>query len=160
MYVTAYGRQKELPLQITNKIGGAYTANDVIGGLLTFTLPPGGSGVLVRWARIVDDDDEKAELTLHLFSSAPSAIADDAAFAPTVADLQKRIGKIVFQVADYETINGNATALLGVGASTDYINIGTVLPNGNLYGYLVCTATPTYTAVTDLHVTLGVWLDG
>jgi hypothetical protein len=155
-----FGRQRELPLAITNKIGGAYSANDVIGGLLTFNVANAGGGGVIRWARVVDDDNEKAELTLYLFNTAPAVIADDAAFAPSVAELKTYIGKILFQAADYETINGNAVAMLGHGASTDYLNLDFTSSDGYIYGYLVCTATPTYTAVTDLHVTLGTWLDG
>jgi len=138
----------------------AYTANDVVGGLITFNVANPGGGGLIRWARVVDDDNEKAELTLYLFDTSPTAILDDAAFAPTVADLKNYVGKVLFEAADYETINGNAVALIGHGVSTDYLNIDFVTTDGNIYGYLVCTGTPTYTAATDLHVTIGVWLDG
>jgi hypothetical protein len=153
-------KQRIVALAITNKIGGAYSANDVIGGLLTFDVHNAGGGGIVRWARLVDDDNEKAELTLYLFNSSPTAILDDAAFAPVVADLKNYIGKILFQAADYETINSNAVALIGHGVSTDFLNIDFTTDSGNLFGYLVATATPTYTAVTDLHISLGLWLDG
>lgn len=154
-----YNRQKIITTALT--VGtDAYTANDVVGGLLTFNVANAGGGGVIRWASIVDDDNEKTELTLYLFSAAPTAIADDAAFAPAIADLKIYIGKILFQAADYETINNNAVALLGHGASTDYLNVDFSTSSGNIYGYLVCTATPTYTAATDLTVVLGVWLDG
>ena len=155
-----YGRQRTIEIAITNKIGGAYSANDVIGGLLTINVANAGGGGIIRWASVVDDDNEKAELTLYLFRAAPTAIADDAAFAPTVADLKNYIGKILFEAADYQTINSNAVAMIGHGVSTDLLNIDFTSLTGFIYGYLVCTATPTYTAVTDLTVLLGLWLDG
>jgi len=154
-----FGRQRVVTAAPT--IGtDAYTANDVIGGLLTFDISNAGGGGIVRWTRIVDDDNEKAELALYLFNELPSTIADDAAFAPTVADLKKMIGKVLIQAADYETINGNAVAIIGRGVSTDDVNIDAPTNTGKLYGYLVCTATPTYSAATDLTVSLGLWLDG
>lgn len=154
-----YNRQKVITASPTIDTN-AYTANDVVGGLLTFDISNAGGGGVVRWARVVDDDNEKAELTLYLFNAAPTTIADDAAFAPVVADLKNYVGKVLFEVADYETINGNAVAMIGHGVSTDLVNIDFPSSSGNLYGYLVCTATPTYTAATDLTISLGVWLDG
>ena len=157
MYI--FGRQKSITTALTVDTN-AYTANDVVGGLLTFNVANAGGGGLIRWASVVDDDNEKAELTLYLFDQAPTAIADDAAFAPAIADLKKYIGKILFEAADYQTINGNAVAMLGHGVSTDFLNIDFNTVDGNIYGYLVCTGTPTYTAATDLTLRLGVWLDG
>lgn len=157
--MTFFGRQRTEAEALTVDTN-AYTANDVVGGLITFNVANAAGSGVIRWARLVDDDNEKAELTLYLFNESPTTIADDAAFAPAIADLKKYIGKILFQAADYETINGNAVAILGHGVSTDYLNIDFTSSDGNLYGYLVCTGTPTYTAATDLHVTLGIWLDG
>jgi hypothetical protein len=153
------GRQKTVEAALTID-DDAYTANDVVGGLITFDVSNAAGSGIVRWARLVDDDNEKAELTLYLFDTSPTAILDDAAFAPVVADLKNYIGKILFEAADYETINSNAVAMIGHGVSTDLLNIDFKTDTGKIYGYLVATATPTYTAVTDLHVSLGVWLDG
>jgi len=136
----------------------AYTANDVIGGLITFDVSNSGGSGIIRWGRVVDDDAEDAELTLYLFDTSPTAILDAAAFAPTIADLKNMIGKILFEAADYEDINSNGIAIRGRGADAVDIDFKTDL--GNIFGYLVCTSTPTYTAVTDLHLTIGVWMDG
>lgn len=137
---------------------GAYSANDVVGGLLTFQLsnvPLAGADPafgFVRVARISDDDNEKASLELHLFREAPTAIADNAAFAPSFADLQKRIGSVAIATGDYVTINSNAQAVKsGIEMEFD-------APDGNLYGYLVATGTPTYTATSDLAIALTVYL--
>lgn len=132
---------------------GAYSAADVVGGLLTFSgaFGPSGVGILNR-VRVVDDANQKAVLTLYLFNDAPSTIADNAAFAPVVADLKKLVAKVAIAADDYTELNSNAVALI------DDIN-DTVLDAGGkgaLYGYLVCTATPTYAATTDVQVQLSI----
>lgn len=137
-----------IAVSVTPTIGtDAYTANDVVGGLLTFDVTGGAiGGGLINSAWVVDDDDEKAALKLYLFDEAPTTIADDAAFEPTAADLKKLVS--VVSISAYTTVNSNAYCVV-----EDINNVFTA-PNGNLYGYLVCTATPTYTAATDLTVKL------
>lgn len=137
---------------------GAYSAGDVVGGLLTFELRPAPvAGVtpcsgFLRIVSVVDDDNEKAACKLHIFRDQPSSIADNAAFAPTVGDLQKRIGVVEIAAADYTTLNSNAQALVS-GIEMEFDSV-----NGNLYAYLVADATPTYTAVTDLTVAITCYL--
>lgn len=150
---------RQLIVQVTLTVDtNAYTANDVVGGLITFNIANVGAGGVVRWARLVDDDNEKAEMNLYLFNSLPSTIADDAAFAPTVADLKKMVGKISFAASEYETINSNAINIQR--GSADGVDIDFYTSGDNIFGYLVAVSTPAYTAATDLHITLGVWLDG
>jgi hypothetical protein len=142
---------------VTVKIGGAYTANDVMGGTLSCDVPQVKGGGYIHAVRLVDDDDEKAVLTLYVFDAAPSTIADDAAHAPTKADWLKCIGAIAIAAADYDASGAEACAFVkGYDQKTgDYI-IFDNLDAGKLYFRLVCTATPTYTAVDDLtlHVCL------
>lgn len=149
--------QKIVPLQIA----GAYTANDVVGGLLSFPVHSAGGGGVIRRLVIADDDNEKAALDLYLFGdgaygiapAAPAAIIDADAFAPVIGDLKKLLDIIHIAAADYVTINNNAYAIKN-DLSIDY-----ALNGENIYGYLVCLATPTYTAVTDLTLELTVWQD-
>lgn len=150
-------QQKEIALALTNKIGSAYSANDVIGGLLTFNVANAAGSGCVRAVRLVDDDNENAAMTLYLFNATPTAFADDAAFAPTVADLKKMIAIIAIAAGNYVTLNSNSVALLQ-GPSGPNVDFTT--STGNIYGYLVCTGTPTYTATTDLHLTLFCQMDG
>lgn len=149
-----YVFDKVIEAQVTPTItAGAYTALDVVGGLLTFNVSsPSGVGILNKLV-IADDDDEKAVLTLYLFNAAPSTIADNASTtgALLIADLKKLVCTISIAAADYKTINSNAYAV-----KEDINNVYKADGKGNLYGYLVCTATPTYTAATDLTLTLSV----
>lgn len=121
-----------------------YAANDVVGGLMTFSVPSAVNGGVLNSALLVDEDDEKAALTLYLFDAEPTTIADQAAFAPTAADLKKLVCTI--GLANYTSINSLAFC------EVPDINQG--FAADTLYGYLVCVATPEYTAVTDLTAKL------
>lgn len=129
---------------------GIYSAADVVGGLLTFDVGSPSGVLLLKSVRIVDDDNEKAACKLWLYNAIPTAFADNEAHAPVVADLKKLVAIVTIAAADFTTINGNAVAL-----EEDLTSMCTTV-NGRLYGYLVCDATPTYTATTDLSITLTV----
>jgi hypothetical protein len=131
---------------------GAYSANDVVGGLLEFPMPRNSSG-FVRGVSISADDGETMACKLHLFVSAPTAFADNAAFAPTFNDLRNRFAQISIAAADYVTINGNTQAVVSTNTSLDFEVQGT-----SVFGYLVCDATPTFAAATDLAIAVTFYL--
>lgn len=151
--ITAYPFSVTVALTVDTN---AYTANDVMGGLLTFAIPGPGNGGFISKIRIIDDDNEKAAVKLFLFNAAPTAIADDAAFAPAVGDLKKMISVVAIAAADYTTINSNAYAIKGDFGNSSQIDF-LASDGGNLYAYLVCDATPTYTAAADLTIVLEGW---
>lgn len=134
---------------------GAYGTSDVVGGLLTFNIGSVSGAGSINHIRVVDDDNEKAACKLYLFGEAPAAVADNAPFSLALADLKKLIAIIPIASADYATIGSDAVALVRVttGDPVAYKADG----KGNLYGYLVCDATPTYSAATDLTITLTVF---
>lgn len=117
----------------------AYSAGDVIGGLMTIAVPGSVGGGVINSIMLVDDGNEGAVLTLYLFDATPSTIADDAAFAPTAADLKKMIGAVSYGAGDYTTINSLKYAF-----KEDINLIFQADGASNLYGYVACTATPTY----------------
>ena len=82
----------------------AYTANDVVGGLMTFAISTEQghrSGQIVSML-VTDDHDQKEPYTLYIFTGgAPTTIADDAAFAPAIADLKKIVATITVAAADF-----------------------------------------------------------
>lgn len=132
---------------------GAYSANDVVGGLLEFPIPKNSSG-FVRGVAISADDGETMACKLHLFVSAPTAFADNAAFAPTFNDLKNRFAQIAIAAADYATVNGNTQAIVSTNTSLDF----EVQSQPMVYGYLVCDATPTFSATTDLAISVTFYL--
>lgn len=129
----------------------AYTAGDVVGGLLTFDVhSPSGCG-LITSVRITDAANQSEPYTLYLFDSVPSTIADDAAAALTIADLKKCVAMVAIAADDYTTVNSLAIAIVD-DLNDAYRAAGT----GKLYGYLVAGETPDYSAATDLAVRLTV----
>jgi len=129
----------------------AYSANDVLGGLLTLAVcKPGGAGIL-RHVDVVDDDNQKIAGKLHIFNAQPTALLDDAEFLPVVADLKKRIGQIQVNAADYVTWNSNAQAFV-----RDQ-NIDFVTADGSLYVYYSTDGTPTH-AATGLRFRFIFWI--
>lgn len=138
-------RTIDIPLTVTLS---AYTAGDVVGGLITINVHSVGGGGTLRQVIIIDDDNQKEPYTLYLFDQEPSTIANDAAFAPTIADLKKLVGKAAVVANDYETLNSNGW---GVKSGLD---IPFAAPYGKLYGYLVAVDTPDYAAATDLSLRL------
>jgi hypothetical protein len=132
---------------------GAYSANDVVGGLLEFDIPRNGAG-FIRGVAISADDGETMACKLHLFVSKPTTFADNAAFAPTFEDLVNRFAQISVAAADYSTVNSNTQAIVSTNTSLDFEFSAQPM----IYGYLVCDATPTFAATTDLAITLTAYL--
>ena len=112
----------------------AYTAGDVVsvtaGAAMEFT--SGGEG-LVRAAVLIDSAAEstKPEFDLFLFTVKPTIAADNAAFAPTDAEMLNCVGVIVFLAADFKTGSGNGIT------QADVSDMGYTAPDGILYGVLV-----------------------
>jgi hypothetical protein len=148
----AYVFDKVIEAQVAPTVtAGAYSAADVVGGLLTFSVTsPSGCGVINKLV-IADDEDEKAAGSLYLFNAAPTTIADNAAGALVIADLKKIVTVIAIAADDYVTINGNAYAVID-----DINDVYKADGKGNLYGYFITSGTPTYGAATDLTLTLSV----
>ncbi|QPC81065.1 hypothetical protein G4Y79_15280 [Phototrophicus methaneseepsis] len=141
-------------LQVTPPIDtNAYTANDVVGGLLTFGNLESGGGGTIRSAYIVDTHSEGADLTLYLFRSKPSTINDDAAFAPTADDLKKLVAIVAFAGSDFVTLNSMdwQRKLLDVSFEAGDENA--------LYGYLVDGTGGTWAAANNLTIGVDVWAD-
>src|SRR5688500_9821651 len=130
----------------------AYTAEDVVGGLLEFDVSAlSVNGGLINSAVLIDEDSQAEPFKLYIFDSLPSTIADDAAFAPTVADLQKLVCVISFAAASYVTVNTFDYCIV------EDINTAFSTTTGKLYGYLVANAsTPDYANVDTLTITLRI----
>lgn len=137
---------------------GAYSAGDVVGGELTLSnalRATDGSGVL-HSLLVYTEDGETPELYVLIFDSAPgAALADNAAYAWTSGDWDKLLGVVRVQSFDYLTIGGDGVASL----------TGLALPvkgaagTADLYAYVVCVGTPTFSAATDLTLLFGFLAD-
>jgi len=74
----------------------AYTAGDVVGDLMTFTLGASNQDILLTSSQLTYNVDAiPASMTtfrLHLFSATPAVIADNAAFDIASGDRAKYLG--------------------------------------------------------------------
>lgn len=128
----------------------AYTAGDSIGGALTFDIGSSASGGgLINNLIVSDNDNEGAAGALWLFKAdLATPIADQAAFAPIFADLANLID--IITLPSFTTINSLKVAVL-----TD-INDKFQVTGGKIYGYFVCSGTPTYASSKTLRFQLGI----
>ena len=131
----------------------AYTAGDVVGGLMTFDISTPNLDGFLRGVRITDDAAQSEQYVLYISDALPSTIANDAAYAPTVADLNKLATTVVVATADWTEIGAGDFALLGEHEDTK-MEVPIHSDNGSLYLYAVATDTPDYVAVDDLVFTL------
>lgn len=133
---------------------GAYSANDAVGGLLTFAnaaLVSGGGGV-VKNLLILDDAGQDAELELWLFKETFTAMSDNAAWAPSEADMRKLVG--IVTTANGAWFAAGTPSAAVVEASQRYDLVGT-----SLFGQLVTRGTPTFAATDDVTVIVGLLQD-
>lgn len=129
---------------------GAYSANDVVGGLLTFDFDSDitVNGGIARHAVLTDKGTVAAALKLYLFDTVPATIADNGAFAPSDADILSCFAQVT--LSTYASLTNNRICF------SDAINRDFVTDNGKIYGYLVADATPTYASTSDLTLTLRI----
>ena len=113
---------------------GAYSQNDVMGGLLTFKVPGTAGGGLLNRIAMADDGQKKNVGTLHLFDDLPTAIADNASISGLVAaDLHNRLKKIDVTSGVWVDIDAGSMAEV----SFDFVTYDA--PRGNIYGYFQLT---------------------
>lgn len=145
---------------------GAYSAVDVVGGVMKFSVSSPGGGGMIERIKVLDAGNVKAALDLYLFrADLATPVADNGAFAPVIADLRNLIDVVRVAAADYITVNSLAYAVKG--RATDGtpttafqpLNIPYYLSNEYLWLYAVCTGTPTYGAATNLYVEMTGWSD-
>lgn len=148
----------EVPITVTLD---AYTAGDVVGGILTSdAIPQLSGGGELSWVRLVDDADQSEPYLLYVFNSTPSTIANDAAFEPTEADWLKCLGVIDIPAANYDQAGSEGCAFA---AAKDRKTLEGIafdnLADGHLYFYLVANAsTPDYAAADDVTIHIGLWV--
>lgn len=144
----------EFTLTLTHTTN-AYADGDVIGGLLSQTIMNRATSGFINKVVIVDDDSEGVALNLHVYNSAPTTIADNAAFAVDTVSAKAYAGKIAIAAADYATGSSNKYAVKRTTGADD-VQFDT--EDGVLRFYLALNgAGVTFTAVGDLTVKIGVW---
>lgn len=137
---------------------GAHNAGEVMstdaGEILEFDtgLATGASGIILSSLVTLNQAPFAggAGYTLHLFTAAPTVIADDAAWVLVAAELATYIGKL--DISSMVT-GTNASAALDIGHNLDF-----TLASGStkLYGQLVCKGTDTTVNTKIMTINLGI----
>ena len=133
---------------------GAYAGNDAVGGLLTFASAARhtGGGGIIKDLIILDDAGQDAELELWLFNATFTAMSDNAAWAPSEADLRKLVA--IISTADGAYFAAGTPSAARVESSQRYDLAAT-----SMFGQLVTRGTPTYVATDDVTVIIGLLQD-
>lgn len=142
---------KIVKLQATPTVtAGAYSANDAVGGKLTFTDAARASGgsIVIEAAIIGDKSSALSSVELWLFDADFTAVADNAAFDPDDADLGALFAIIPFSIW-YAAADNGASVRSGLGITAK-------LAGTSLYGQLVTRTGPTLVSTSDVYVTLHV----
>lgn len=133
------------PLTVTS--GSAYSANNEVGGLISFTLPGNYTSGLLQGVQVNVKSSQSNAYKLYLFTSNPSnsTWTDKVSPAINAADTLKPIGP--FNIAAYDNGLGTQTAYVLGGISTPFTSA-----TSTLYGVLVTTSAVTYTSTSDVQV--------
>ena len=135
---------------------GAYSANDAVGGILTFANAgrvATGSGI-IKSMLIIDDAGQDAELELWLFNATFTAMSNNAAWNPSQADLRKLVAIISTGDGAYFDAGTESAARVETSQGYNLAAAGT-----SLFGQLVTRGTPTYAATDDVTVIIGLLQD-
>lgn len=125
---------------------GAYSAGDVVGGVVKFDIPSAAGGCLLNQIAIFDDDNQGAAMDVYLMSAEPTAIADNAAFASAFDfDSMQNMIVGVQEISTYTTVNSNQYAFQAL----DKAFVSGVNGIDTIWAFFVTNgSTPTYTATT------------
>jgi len=134
---------------------GAYAAGDVVGGLLTFinaALAIGRGGYIVK-VLITDNAGQAVPYELHLFDRTFAAMADNAAWSPSDANMLNWEGYVDIAATDQAAgaANSGAAKSTGLRCPFPYYCVGT-----SLFGQLVIRGTPTYAATDNIRIKIYV----
>lgn len=133
---------------------GAYSANDCVGGVLTFAnaARTSGEGGFITDVMIVDDAGQDVALELWLFDQTFTSPGDNAAWAATEAELHNL-------VAIYSTDDGQWRAA-GTPSVCHLKEVARFQAAAtSLFGQLVTRGTPTFAATDDVTVMIKVAQD-
>lgn len=131
----------------------AYLTGEALGSVMTFSSAAAVSGgaISVVAVQIADKDQERAAIDLVLFDRNPASgtFTDNGTFDPTDTELAQIIGVIPITGADYSNFSDNAVAHVDCAVHGK-------LNGTDLFGAMITRSTPTYTATSDIVVTLSI----
>lgn len=149
--------QSQVTATPTVTAASAYASGNSVGGLQTFAgavLTNGNGTGLLQKVVINYKSLQTAQTDLLIFNANPSGttVTDKTAFSLATADFSKLIG--VVHVTDCTALGTPSVCMAGNLALPVKTATGT-----SLFGVLVTRGTPTFTATTDVSVTLQILQD-
>lgn len=152
------GRTGQPVTSPTVTASSAYTAGNIVGGLMTFSncFATGLTSGVLQSIVIKSKSVQTVTFKLYIFSQQPTNTTwtDKTAPAINALDLPYLIDMFIFAAPDS-----------GLGTMTIYTqdglgkSIANTASGQNLWGVLVTTGTPTFTSTSDISVTLGILQD-
>lgn len=134
----------------------AYTANDTVGGLLTFAMK-GGNGYIHGVRVAVGEASITVAGTIYFYSASPTAFLDNAAFEPVHADNAKLMGAYTLPTA--LTLNTRSVYIAMNAGSLAFPKIP--FWTGTIYAYYVTSDTPNFTdAAQNISIRLFTTVGG
>lgn len=156
------GARQKIVLANPTITAGAYTANDALGGLMTFAGAAafdGGSGMVVAVRLLIANPTPAAPgIDLHLFNRAVTPAADNAAASFTVADLDDGAWCGFVPVRSNDWMSAAATNLVAAYKETR-VPFHCASGSKDIFGAMVDVDGATYGATDDLEVVLTVLQD-
>ena len=137
---------------------GAYSANEVVGGIQTLTgaLRISAGTAILQSVTVRDLAAQNAVLQIFFFNANPATgtYTDNGAFDLDDTDSGLCIGKVIVNASDYTSLADNSIATItGCGLPLK-ATTGT-----SLYAIIRTTGTPTYASTSDLKITFGLLRD-
>lgn len=137
----------------------AYATGELVGGAsgaLVIAVPGVKYTGRIRSLVLTDASNQKSALEVHFFNTSLSSttFTENGAFDIADGDAESCIGYVALASASYISYADNAVIAVG-GLDFPY----TAATSGNIYAVIVCRGSPTYVAVTDLNMKVGVEYD-
>jgi len=128
-----------------------YAALDIVGGIQTIAnwARVSGGGAKLKAISVTTADGEGFTFTMLFFSATPAGgtYADQGAAVFAAADAPLYLGKVVVAAGDYGTFGGD-------GFATVACDLPLNVDGTSLFALILATATPTFTAATDVDIML------
>ena len=133
------------PVNIVVSAAVAYTAADALGSKNSVRVPENG---VIQTVVVQDRDSENGDFDIVFFKADIAGTADNAAFAPSDAELATVLGSVT--VTGYKAFNTNSIATVA------NVGLGYWAPTGVLFFQCVTRGTQNFTATSDIQISFAI----
>lgn len=144
--------KRNIPLVVAT---AAYSASDVVGGLLTCKVSGFEGGGFLYSGALRDANNQSEPYLLYVYDTLPATIADADPFTWDATEVDKCIGVVDIPAAKYFAINSIQRAHFSCKDKYSEEHIVIDSDVSDLWFYLVANgSTPDYAAITNLKLDL------